>query len=215
MAHDEFAKLRTDYGDAALRRDDLPEDPIELFRAWLQAAAESGVHEPNAMALATCSADLQPRCRVVLLKQLDDAGFGFFTNKESQKGDDLRANAKAAATFWWGAPRTRQVRIEGEVQELPEADSDAYFASRPRRAQVCSAASPQSRVVADRAALERLVDDLDAATGDAAPVRPAHWGGYTIRPASIEFWQGRDGRLHDRFRFERTGDGWAVVRLAP
>ena len=215
MAHDEFAKLRTDYGDAALRRDDLPEDPVELFRAWLQAAAESGVHEPNAMALATCSADLQPRCRVVLLKQLDDAGFGFFTNKESQKGDDLRANAKAAATFWWGAPRTRQVRIEGEVQELPEADSDAYFASRPRRAQVCSAASPQSRVVADRAALERLVDDLDAATGDAAPARPAHWGGYTIRPASIEFWQGRDGRLHDRFRFERTGDGWAVVRLAP
>ncbi len=215
MAHDEFAELRTDYGDAALRRGDLPADPIELFRSWLAAAADAGVREPNAMALATCSRDLQPRCRIVLLKQLDEAGFGFFTNKESAKGEDLRANGKAAATFWWQAPRTRQVRIEGEVRELPEADSDAYFASRPRRAQVCSAASPQSRVVADRASLERLVDDLDAASEDAAVVRPPHWGGYAILPASIEFWQGRDGRLHDRFRFDRDGAGWRVARLAP
>jgi len=213
MTHDEFAELRIDYGDDELRRRDLPTDPVALFREWLQSATDAGVREPNAMSLATCGDDGQPHCRVVLLKQLDEHGFGFFTNKQSDKGEQLRANAKAAATFWWVAPRTRQVRIEGDVFELPEADSDAYFASRPARAQLCSAASPQSRVIRDRAALEQLVDELGQRA--AALVRPAHWGGYALRPRSIEFWQGRDGRLHDRFRFAREGAGWRVERLAP
>ncbi|HEB54489.1 MAG TPA: pyridoxal 5'-phosphate synthase, partial [bacterium] len=157
MADDVFRDLRVEYGDDALRRADLPADPIALFRSWLQGAADAGVSEPNGMALATCGPDGQPHCRVVLLRQLDGRGFGFFTNRDSDKGVELRANARAAATFWWPAPRMRQVRIEGVVGELPDADSDAYFAQRPRRAQLCSAASPQSRVVASRAALEALV----------------------------------------------------------
>jgi pyridoxamine 5'-phosphate oxidase len=215
MSHDEFAELRIDYGDDALRRADLPEDPVALFRSWLQLATDAGVREPNAMALATCGGDGQPHCRIVLLKQLDERGFGFFTNKQSDKGQELRANGKAAATFWWAAPRTRQVRVEGDVVELPESDSDAYFASRPPRAQLCSAASPQSRVVDDRAALERLVDELGQRTGDGGLVRPPHWGGYVLQPRRIEFWQGRDARLHDRFRFVRDGAAWRVDRLAP
>ena len=215
MSRDQFSALRTDYGDAALRRADLPEDPVELFRAWMEEARDAGEPEPNGMALATCGKDGQPSCRVVLLKQLDEHGFGFFTNKQSDKGEQLRANAKAAATFWWKAPRVRQVRIEGVVVELPEADSEAYFQSRPRRAQVCSAASPQSRVVRDRASLEAMVDDVDEASADGDVVRPAHWGGYALRPHRVELWQGRDGRLHDRFRFERDGDAWRVERLGP
>ena len=215
MSRDQFSALRTDYGDAALRRADLPADPVELFRAWMEEARDAGEPEPNGMALATCGQDGQPSCRVVLLKQLDEHGFGFFTNKQSDKGGQLRANAKAAATFWWKAPRVRQVRIEGVVVELPEADSEAYFRSRPRRAQVCSAASPQSRVVRDRASLEAMVDDVDEASADGDVVRPAHWGGYALRPHRVELWQGRDGRLHDRFRFERDGDAWRVERLGP
>ena len=215
MSRDQFSALRTDYGDAALRRADLPEDPVELFRAWMEEARDAGEPEPNGMALATCGKDGQPSCRVVLLKQLDEHGFGFFTNKQSDKGEQLRANAKAAATFWWKAPRVRQVRIEGVVVELPEADSEAYFRSRPRRAADLRAASPQSRVVRDRASLEAMVDDVDEASADGDVVRPAHWGGYALRPHRVELWQGRDGRLHDRFRFERDGDAWRVERLGP
>jgi len=215
MSSDNFAELRIDYGDVALRRSDLPQEPLDLFRAWLEAAAEAGVREPNGMALATCDERGQPHCRVVLLKQLDERGFGFFTNKQSDKGQQLRDNDRAAATFWWVAPRARQVRVEGRVVELPEADSDAYFSSRPRRARLCSAASPQSRVVASRGDLEGLVDQLEERVADGEVARPAHWGGYAIEPVSIEFWQGRDGRLHDRLRFSRRGAGWQVDRLAP
>lgn len=204
-----------DYGDVALRRADLPADPIALFRQWLDEATGAGVREPNGMALATCDRDGQPHCRVVLLKQLDERGFGFFTNKRSDKGAQLRDHAKAAATFWWVAPRARQVRVEGRVVELPEADSDAYFLRRPRHARLCSAASPQSRVVESRGALEGLVDQLAEEHRDRDVLRPGHWGGYAVEPSSVEFWQGRDGRLHDRFRYLRAGDGWRVDRLAP
>ena len=212
MANNEFTELRVDYGDAPLRRSDLLADPIAMFRCWLAAAKDAGVREPNGMTLATCDADGQPHARVVLLKQLGEHGFGFFTNKHSHKGQQLLANAKAAATFWWVAPRARQVRVEGEIVELPEAAADEYFASRPRRAQLCSAASPQSRVVGDRAELEAMVDDLESRLDGAAVERPAHWGGYALRPTLIEFWQGRDGRLHDRFVFARVGDAWAAAR---
>ncbi|MFK7741336.1 MAG: pyridoxamine 5'-phosphate oxidase [Planctomycetota bacterium] len=210
-----FRELRIDYGDAELRRRDLPEDPLAFFRRWLDEATEAGVREPNAMALATCDGDGQPHCRIVLLKQLDAQGFGFFTNKQSDKGAQLRQNQRAAVTFCWPAPRTRQVRIEGSMVELPESVSDAYFQSRPRRAQLCSAASPQSAVVKDREALEGLVDALEQQVGDGEVRRPERWGGYALRPERIEFWQGRDGRLHDRFRFQLAGTGWLLDRLAP
>lgn len=215
MHHEGFARLRIEYGDAPLRRAELPADPQSLFRGWLEAAAAAGVSEPNAMALATCDALGQPHCRIVLLKQVDARGFVFFTNKDSEKGRQLAANGRAAATFWWSAPRNRQVRVTGAVREVADAEADEYFASRPRRAQLCSAASPQSRPVPGRAQLERLVDELAAAVGDGPIARPAHWGGYVLRPEAVEFWQGRNGRLHDRFRFTRAGEGWSVDRLAP
>ena len=215
MTHDAFSDLRVDYGDDALRRADLPADPMELFHRWLGLAVSAGVSEPNAMSLATCDAQGQPHCRVVLLKQFDANGFGFFTNKDSDKGTHLRANPRAAATFWWQAPQVRQVRVEGVISELPESDADAYFAGRPHRAQLCSAASPQSQIVKDRAELESMVGALAASAGDQPVPRPSHWGGYALRPRLIEFWQGREGRLHDRFRFRLDGDTWQADRLAP
>lgn len=215
MAGDALSDLRIDYGDDALRRADLPADPVDLFGRWLDLARDAGVREPNAMSLATCGADGQPHCRMVLLKQLDANGFGFFTNKQSGKGEQLRANAKAAATFWWVAPRARQVRIEGVISELPESDSLNYFSSRPRNAQIASAASPQSQVVRDRAQLEGIVDAFAKEVGERAVPKPQHWGGYALLPSIVEFWQGRDARLHDRFRYLRQEAGWLVDRLAP
>ncbi len=215
MANDGFSHLRVEYGDAPLERTDLPADPLELLRSWLAAAAAAGAAEPNAMALATCDADHQPHCRIVLMKGLDARGLTFFTNRRSDKGEQLAAQARAAATFWWQTPRNRQVRVTGVVERAADAVSDAYFASRPRRAQLCSAASPQSQPVADRAELERRVTDLEQRLGGGPVSRPDHWGGYVLVPAAIEFWQGRDGRLHDRFRFRREAGGWCVDRLAP
>lgn len=215
MSGDAFSELRIEYGDEALGRADLPVDPVDLFRRWLELARDAGVCEPNAMSLATCDGEGQPHCRVVLLKQLDANGFGFFTNKQSSKGAELRANARAAATFWWVAPRARQVRIEGVISELPEADSLAYFSSRPRDAQLCSAASPQSQVVRDRAELEGIVAAFARQVGDQAVPKPPHWGGYALQPSVMEFWQGRDARLHDRFRYQLGEAGWQLDRLAP
>jgi len=215
MPDDTFADLRIDYGDDALRRADLPADPLVLFRQWLDQAVAAGVREANAMSLATCDASGQPHCRVVLMKQLDASGLGFFTNKHSNKGEQLRVNDRAAMTFWWLQPRTRQVRLEGRIRELPEADAIAYFEARPQRAQLCSAASPQSQIVKDRAELEAIVKELATRVGEGLVPKPAHWGGYALQPERIEFWQGRDGRLHDRFQFTRDADQWRVDRLAP
>lgn len=215
MASDSFSELRIDYGDEPLREADVPADPLQLLRAWLDAASAAGVREANGMALATVDAEGQPHCRIVLLKELDARGLTFFSNKQSDKGAQLAANARAAATFWWPAPRNRQVRVTGRVEPASEASADAYFAGRPRLAQLCSAASPQSRIVRDRAALEAMVAALEARTGAQPVARPSHWGGYVLVPAAIEFWQGRDGRLHDRLRCARTADGWRLERLAP
>lgn len=215
MASDSFSHLRLEYGDEPLHEADVPADPLDLVRGWLAAAAAAGVAEPNGMALATCDRDGQPHCRIVLMKALDRRGVSFFTNLASDKGEQLAANPRAAATFWWPAPRNRQVRITGRVEPLPGELADEYFASRPRRAQLCSAASPQSRAVQDRGELERLVDALTAQIGDGAVPRPRHWGGYLLVPAAIEFWQGRDGRLHDRVRCVDEDGQWRRERLAP
>jgi len=215
MTSDGFAHLRIEYGDEPLRRYELPADPFELLRSWLAAAAAAGVSEPNGMNLATVDGDGQPHCRVVLLKELDGRGLTFFTNKQSAKGEQLAANARAAVNFWWPAPRNRQVRLLGVVEHVEAAIADAYFHSRPRRAQICSAISPQSRVVRGRDELERLADELTARTGDGVVARPAHWGGYRLLPTAIEFWQGRNGRLHDRFRYRGVVGAWSLEQLAP
>ncbi len=215
MTSDGFAHLRIEYGDEPLRRDELPADPFELFRTWLAKAAAAGVSEPNGMTLATVDTDGQPHCRVVLLKELDGRGLTFFTNKHSDKGQQLAANARAAINFWWPAPRNRQVRLLGTVEHVEDAIADAYFRSRPRRAQICSAVSPQSRVVGGRDEIERLADELTARVGDGEVQRPAHWGGYRLLPTSIEFWQGRNGRLHDRFRYRVAAGSWRIEQLAP
>lgn len=207
--------MRVEYGDAPLTRAEMTAEPLSLFAAWLAAARAANVEEPNGMAFATCDADGQPHCRIVLLKLLDERGLTFFTNRDSDKGVQLAGNARAAATFWWSRPRNRQVRITGVVEIVSDAVSDAYFAARPRRAQLCSAASPQSRRITDRAELEQRVEQLAASTGDAPVVRPAHWGGYVLVPQTVEFWQGRDGRLHDRLRYRREASGWHLERLAP
>jgi pyridoxamine 5'-phosphate oxidase len=212
---DTFGRLRREYGDVPLVLEQLPDDPIALLRAWHDEAAAAGVAEPNGMALATCGGDGQPHCRVVLLKGLDASGLSFFTNFASDKGAQLTANPRAAATFWWPVPRNRQVRIEGTVARVEDGVADAYFASRPRRAQLCSAASPQSRVVASRAELEAMVEALAHRVGDGPVPRPGHWGGYRLAPNVIEFWQGRESRLHDRCRYVRDGDAWRRERLAP
>ncbi|MFO1077072.1 MAG: pyridoxamine 5'-phosphate oxidase [Planctomycetota bacterium] len=211
----DFARDRIDYGPPGLARADLPAEPFALFARWLDEARAAGVSEPNAMALASVDAAGQPHCRIVLLKHCDGRGLAFFTNRDSDKGRQLAANPRAAATFWWSAPRNRQVRFVGTVEDVDGGAADRYFGERPRRAQLASAASPQSRVIADRAELERRIDALAATVGAGPVPRPPHWGGYALVAHAVEFWQGSDDRMHDRYRYTRAGDGWETVRLAP
>ena len=215
MSSNPFADMRTEYADTPLRRRDLGADPLAQLQEWLEAAANAGWREPNAMALATSDAEGQPHCRMVLCKRIDDSGIVFFTNARSDKGRQLAANPRAAVTFWWAMPRERQIRIEGIVTPTEDALNDAYFYSRPRAAQLASAASPQSEVVSGREELERRVAELEQATADKTVPRPAHWHGYRLAPQVLEFWQGRAARLHDRFRYERAATGWRIERLAP
>lgn len=203
---------RVRYELARLDDDALAGDPMAIFVSWLQGAAEAGIREPNAMVLATAGADGAPRARTVLMRGYAD-GFDFFTNYESTKGRHLEENPRASACFAW-LPIHRQVIVEGTVQRLPAAASDAYFASRPPESQAASAASPQSQVIDGIERLITRMDELTEANPDGVP-RPEHWGGYRLTPQVIEFWQGNVGRLHDRFRFRRDGAGWVRERLAP
>lgn len=207
------AALRREYADAGLDEAAAGDDPIALFSDWMDAAAASGMHEPNAMALATATPDGRPSVRIVLLKGVGADGFRFFTNYESRKGGELDANPVAAATLLWH-PLQRQVRIEGPVTRLGRTDSDAYFDSRPYGSRLGAVASPQSRVVQDRADLDARYAVVEAAHPEGIE-RPAYWGGYVIRPETIEFWQGRASRMHDRIRFRRDAGGWTRDRLAP
>jgi pyridoxamine 5'-phosphate oxidase len=189
-------------------------DPIAQFRAWFREAQAGGIYEPEAMTVATVNADGRPSCRYVLLRGLDERGFAFFTNYESDKARALTAHPYAALTFGWLVIH-RSVRVEGAVERLPETESDAYFASRPRGAQIGAWASPQSRALPDRAELERRVAEAEARYAGADVPRPPHWGGFLVRPERLELWQGRPNRLHDRVRYERDGRGWRIERLAP
>ncbi len=189
-------------------------DPIELFGEWYEAAQESGIFMPDAMALATADANGAPSVRMVLLKRFDERGFAFYTNYGSRKAADLDANPRAALCIHWGVLE-RQVRVEGSVTRLSEDESSAYFATRPRGSRIGAWASDQSRPLRSRGELEDRVRDAEARfPGDEVPL-PPFWGGYRLRPERIEFWQGRADRLHDRLVFRREGDGWRTERLYP
>ena len=196
-----------------LQREDLDRDPIAQFATWFRVA-EREAPLPEAITLATVDADGEPDARMVLLKGVDAEGFRFFTNYESAKGAQLRAGAGAALVAYW-RELDRQVRVRGTVERLGDADSDAYFATRSRDSQLGAWASPQSRPLDSRAELDRRLGEAEVCFADRDVPRPAHWGGYLLRPRTIEFWQGQVGRLHDRFLYTRTGDGWRIERLAP
>jgi pyridoxamine 5'-phosphate oxidase len=187
-------------------------DPIEQFADWFDRAT-GDVPLAEAMTLATVDGDGFPDARMVLLKGFGADGFRFFTNYESAKGGQLAANARAALVIYW-REQDRQVRIRGAVERLSAEDSDRYFASRPRDSRIAATISPQSRPI-EREQLDDRYQELVRQLGDADPARPEHWGGYLVRPDSIEFWQGRDSRMHDRFVYTRAGDGWRMERLAP
>ncbi len=206
--------MREVYAREGLDESAAGDDPLVLFGRWLDDAVTAQIHEPNAMALATSTPDGRPSVRIVLLKGLDESGMTFFTNYESRKGGELEANPRAAAALLWH-PLQRQVRVEGPVARIATDKSDAYFHSRPHGSQLGALASPQSSVVADRAALDARYEAAAETYGEGDVPRPDHWGGYRIELQSIEFWQGRESRLHDRLRFVRSGSGWTRERLAP
>jgi pyridoxamine 5'-phosphate oxidase len=206
---------RIDYDGGALDPSAVDPDPVAQFRSWFEEARAAEVVEPDAMTLATVGPDGHPSARIVLLRGLDARGFAFFTNHDSAKGRDVRARPHAALTFAWLEVH-RSVRVEGPVTELPGPESDAYFASRPRASQIGAWASPQSEVIPGRDELDRRVADADARFAGGAVPRPPHWGGFVVAPASLELWQGRPSRLHDRVRYIGGEPGtWRVERLAP
>ena len=213
---DRLQEMRTEYEDAGLTEADVDGDPMVTFDAWFAAAVAGGVDEPNAMVLATVGADGSPSSRTVLLKGYDDRGFVLYTNYDSRKGRELAVNPSCALLFPW-YPLHRQVRVEGIAERLPAAESDAYFAVRPRGSQLGAWASHQSTEVAGRAELDAMYADAERRFADVDVPRPPHWGGYVIRPLVIEFWQGRQGRMHDRIVCRRPGidDRWERARLAP
>ena len=210
----DLAAAREEYTRGGLTEDDLLPDPVSMFRRWYDEAQAAGVHEPNAMVVATCSAAGVPSARLVLLKGFSEEGFAFYTNTHSRKGQDLAANPACALLFPWH-PLERQVRVDGTATPLPRSAVDAYFAVRPRGSQIGAWASHQSTVVDGRAELDREYAAVQARFGDEDVPTPEEWGGYLVRPEVVEFWQGRPGRMHDRLLYRRTDEGWRTERLAP
>jgi pyridoxamine 5'-phosphate oxidase len=203
----------TDYG-IPLLENDLDGDPLRQFASWFGEAAAAGVREPHAAALATATAGGVPSVRVVLVKALDERGFVFFSDYASRKGRELAVNPRAALLFHWD-PLGRQVRIEGPVERTSAEESVAYIRTRPRSSQVSALASPQSQTIESREELERRVADLERRYAGSDLPMPSSWGGYRLAPETLEFWQQRHDRLHDRLSFRRAGEGWRVERLAP
>jgi pyridoxamine 5'-phosphate oxidase len=208
-----LAALRKNYTLGQLSEDDVPKDPIALFETWFAQASRAECPEPNAMVLATANAAGTPSARVVLLKGLSHGDFCFFTNYESQKGKELAERPQASLLFHWHELE-RQVRISGVVSKLSTAESDEYYLQRPAASRIGAWASPQSKVIESRTFLEQEELRFQKQFGD-NPIRPPQWGGYRLKPNSIEFWQGRPSRLHDRILYTRDDSSWQIVRLAP
>lgn len=208
-----LADLRQEYARQTLDEHQVARDPIEQFQRWFDEALRAELKEPNAMVLATADRGGKPAARTVLLKGLDARGLVFFTNYDSRKGEELAVNPQASLLFLW-LELERQIRIEGGIEKVAPHESDEYYRSRPLGSRLGAWASPQSRVMPDRAAIEQRFEEAERTHG-ANPPRPAFWGGYRVLPESFEFWQGRSSRLHDRIRYVKLDAGWHIERLAP
>ena len=209
-----MADLRKEYKRSGLQEPDAAPDPIDQFSRWFNEALAANLHEPNAMTLATATPDGKPSARIVLLKGFDERGFVFYTNYEGRKARELEQNPNCSLTFYWGELE-RQVRVEGRAARVPEAESDAYFDSRPRGSRLGAWASEQSRTVESRQALEDRLKELEEEYEEVEIPRPPFWGGYRIEPERMEFWQGRENRLHDRLLYTHHDGEWVIERLQP
>lgn len=210
----DIAALRKRYAKDGLSEHSLPDEPVLLFKKWLEQAIQSEVLEPNAMSLATVNENGEPNVRIVLLKNMRDNTIRFFTNYKSRKGQELAVNPVAACAFWW-PELERQVRLRGTVERIAAENSAEYFSSRPRESQIGAWASDQSRIVKNREALQKRFDELESEFDGSEIPMPANWGGYSLEFREIEFWQGRPGRMHDRIVYQLSQGAWNRKRLAP
>jgi pyridoxamine 5'-phosphate oxidase len=214
LSPEEIASLRKNYTKAGLKEEDLPGEPIELFKQWLNEALESDVLEPNAMVLSTVDENGYSNSRTVLLKGIGGSSIRFFTNYESVKGIEISRNPNVSVVFWWGELE-RQVRIRGVAEKITEKESEDYFQSRPRDSQLGAWASNQSQEIPGRDALENRFNEVKEKYSGKKIPKPPNWGGFDIEIHEIEFWQGRPGRLHDRIKFSKENSNWERKRLAP